>query len=133
MLKTRIGNRLKEIREERKLNQSEMADLLNLSSSSYSRIERGESSVDIMQVAEIAEKLGVSASDFLPDSLTMNSNNNDRGHAGFVIGNVYHYSDSTDAVKDMEKELALKNQEIQFLKEKIEDLEARLARAEGRE
>lgn len=132
MLKTRIGSRLKEIREERSLNQSEMAELLNLSSSSYSRIERGESSVDIMQVAEIAEKLGISASDFLPSSFTVNTNN-DRAHAGFVIGNVYHYSDSSSAVKEMEKELALKNQEIQFLKEKIEDLEARLARAEGRE
>jgi len=114
----KIGNRLLTERQGRKINQAEMAELLGLSSSSYSRIERNEGSVDLEQIIDFSQKLNIPIQDFLPDTLSINSNNNHQnqnGHIGLVMGNIYNYSD---------KDLA---QENTFLKEKNSLLEKRIA------
>ncbi|SFF31888.1 helix-turn-helix domain-containing protein [Thermoflexibacter ruber] len=112
-MKIKIGNKLMWEREERRLNQTEMANLLGLSQSAYSRLERNETSIEIEQIVNFAKKLQVPIQEFLPETFAIHSNN-DNGQVGFVIGNYYNYSD---------KELA---QENQFLKEKIQLLEGEI-------
>lgn len=114
-MKMKVGNRLLQAREDRKLNQAEMAEFLNVSTSAYARIERNETSVDLEQLMKYAEKLEIPIQDFLPETLSINHNNNTNGQVGLVIGSVYHYGDT---------ELA---QENEHLKEKLALLEKRVA------
>lgn len=110
-MKMKIGNKLMWEREDRKLNQTEMANLLGMSQSAYSRLERNEVSVELEEVVNYAKKLDVPVQEFLPETFSIHNDHNDNGQVGFLIGNFYNYGD---------KELA---QENQFLKDKIKDLE----------
>lgn len=109
----KIGNRLLIARQDRQLNQAEMADLLGISSATYSRLERNDTSIDIDQMVDFANKLEIPIQDFLPETISINNNNQDghSSHIGLVIGDINHYSD-----KEMRQTLALKEQEISFLK-----------------
>jgi transcriptional regulator with XRE-family HTH domain len=132
-MKTRVGQRLKEIREDRKLTQAEMADLLHVSAPTYSRLERNETSADLEQVARFAQKLDVPIQDFLPETISV-KNDNSQGQVGLVIGNVYVNQEKSEEITHLQNELALKTQEVVHLKEKndllqkqIENLEALVA------
>jgi len=123
-MKMRIGTRLLTAREDRKLSQAEMADLLGVSAPTYSRLERNENSVDLDQVVNFSKILKVPVQEFLPETITINGNNQN-GQIGLVIGSVNHYSDK-DTVHQIEKlqiKLTEKDKEIGFLKEKIGNLE----------
>jgi transcriptional regulator with XRE-family HTH domain len=124
-MKMRIGNRLMTAREERKLSQAEMADLLNVSSSTYSRLERNESAVDLEQIVGFSKTLQIPIQEFLPDTFSINSSSqqNQNSHIGLVIGNVTHYSNRDELIKNLETKVEAKDQENQFLKEKISLLE----------
>lgn len=67
-----VGQVLLRHREERQLNQSELATALNLSQSAYSRIEQGNTTISVAQLRVISRRLGVAPSDILreADSLT---------------------------------------------------------------
>ena len=124
-MKMRIGNRLMTAREERKLSQAEMAELLNVSSSTYSRLERNESAVDLEQIVGFSKTLQIPIQEFLPDTFSINSSSqqNQNSHIGLVIGNVTHYSNRDEIIKNLEAKVEAKEQENQFLKEKISLLE----------
>jgi transcriptional regulator with XRE-family HTH domain len=127
-MKMRIGNRLMTAREERKLSQAEMAELLNVSSSTYSRLERNESAVDLEQIVGFSKTLQIPVQEFLPDTFSINSSSqqNQNSHIGLVIGNVTHYSNRDEIIKNLETKVEAKDQENQFLKEKISLLETSL-------
>lgn len=116
----KVGNKLFSTREERKLTQNEMADLLGLSSSAYSRLERNQVSVEMEQVASFAKVLDVPFQDFLPDHLAIN-NNNQNGQVGFIIGNYYSYGKDANEVLAKENEVLREKNEM--LQSKIKDLE----------
>ncbi len=123
-MKTKIGNRLHRAREERKLNQVDMAELLGVSSATYSRMERSETSVELEQIVQFANLLGIPPQEFLPHNMTVNGyNHSQKGQVGVVIGNVYHNLNETDIVKELQHEIELKDKEIQFMSEKIKLLE----------
>ena len=115
MINMKIGNRLALARQDRKLSQAEMADLLGITAPTYSRLERNETSIDLEKLTDLAHKLNIPIQDFLPETITLNNTNNQNSQGGLILGNIYtynyHYSD---------KELA---QENAFLKEKIQLLE----------
>jgi transcriptional regulator with XRE-family HTH domain len=111
MIKMKVGNRLLIAREERKINQADMAEILGVSPPTYSRLERNETSVDINQVIRFADILNIPIQDFLPDAITQHNTNNQNsqgGIGGMILGNIYNYYS--------EKEV---HQENQLLKEKI--------------
>ena len=116
-MKMRIGNRLLTERQDRKLNQAEMAELLGLASSTYSRIERNAGAVDMEQLVEFSQILNIPIQEFLPDTISMKSHN-ENGQVAFMVGNFYNYAE-----KETQNIVALKDKEIEFLKEKIKDLE----------
>ncbi|WP_154657232.1 helix-turn-helix domain-containing protein [Hugenholtzia roseola] len=122
-MKMRVGQRLLTFRQERKLRQVEMAELLGVSPATYSRIERDESSLEFEQIIRIAQTLEVSVQDFLPESLLFR---------GFLDKEMPPLSEKQEkeisTVCLLERKLKLKEQENQFLQEKIAFLEKELER-----
>lgn len=90
MIKMKIGNRLLLAREERKINQAEMADILGVSPPTYSRLERNETSIELAQVLRFADILNIPVQDFLPETITLNNTKTQNGQ-GLVLGNIYNY------------------------------------------
>ncbi len=121
----KIGNRLLTERQDRKINQTEMAELLGLSPSSYSRIERNEGSVDLEQIIDFSQKLNIPIQDFLPDTISINTRQDQNGQIGLVMGSIYNYYNYSD--KEIAQVLTLLAQENTFLKEKNSLLEKRIA------
>ncbi len=107
-MKLKVGHKLFAIREERKLNQLEMAELLNLTPSSYSRLERGETSVELEQLVQYAKTLNIPIQELMPEILSINSNSAN-GQGGLVFGNYYNniYNNSDDRCKELELKLEL--------------------------
>jgi len=126
-MKMRVGNKLLEAREQRKLNQVDMAELLGVSQAVYSRLERNEGSIDLEQVVRFSQKLNIPIQDFLPETITMKSHN-EHGQVAFMVGNFYNGvdKDKENLIRDYESKLVLKNQENTFLKEKISLLEGKI-------
>jgi transcriptional regulator with XRE-family HTH domain len=124
-MKIKVGNKLMSIREERKLNQNEMAELLGISPSSYGRIERNESSPDLDQLVQFSKTLNVPIQDFLPNTFSIHNNHNG-GQAGIIFGTFNYFTDKNAEVVKMESENRLLQLEITHLKEKISWLEEKL-------
>ena len=61
-----FGSKLKNLREEMGLTQTDIAAQIPMNQSNYSKIERGQQEPDLMQLKRIAEIFGVSA-DYLLD------------------------------------------------------------------
>lgn len=69
------------------MNQEEMAELLAMSQSTYSRLERNEAMLPFEDLARVAEKLKVPVQELLPEIFTVH--NNPSGHAnGIVFNNI---------------------------------------------
>ena len=116
-MKLRIGSKLLSIRDERRLSQEEMAELLSLSTSTYARIERNETSVEFEKLTSIAEALQVPIHELLPETIAITSKIDNSGYGGGVIfGNQYFYTSETDRVKELLREIAALKEENQSLK-----------------
>jgi transcriptional regulator with XRE-family HTH domain len=63
----KIGIKIRVMRVSKGLNQENIANELNISITSYSKIERGKTNPSIMRLDQIARCLGVSVIDFLID------------------------------------------------------------------
>jgi transcriptional regulator with XRE-family HTH domain len=109
------GNKLFQQREKRKMSQAEFAELLGMSQSAYSRLEKGETKLDFDQIKHIAKALGIPAHELLPEWISFN-NNHHQGQGGVIFGD-YIYN-----ANPVENELLLKN-EVELLKQKVAFLE----------
>ncbi len=123
-MKMRIGTKLLTVREDRKMSQAQMADLLGVSAPTYSRLERNETSIDLEQVVNFSKILQVPIQEFLPETITINGNNQS-GQIGLVIGSVHTYYDKdlTHEIEKLRLELSHKDEKIAALTSKISDLE----------
>lgn len=63
----KIGQRLQELRLQKKLTQKELAFLVDVEISQITRIERGIINTSILNLMRIADALEISISDFLKD------------------------------------------------------------------
>ena len=109
-----VGLKLRKIRLERDLTQIEMADMLKIQDKKYSRIERGNQSVDIKEVAEFAEKLKVPITDLLPQtncSVHIDTNNDGLS----INGDIYN----NKPIPESYKELKIVIQQLQTLCEAL--------------
>ena len=74
-----IGERLQKARKSKKITQAQLAESLDISNTSISRIERGDLKVGLPRLYAICEKLNISASSILtglpslPSSMPLNS------------------------------------------------------------
>jgi transcriptional regulator with XRE-family HTH domain len=92
-----VGHKIKKIRDERNISQAEMAELLGMSQSAYSRMERDETQVVMDELVRYAKTLNVPIQEFLPDFINV-QNVNDHGQGGpnLIMGN-FHYHQSGDS------------------------------------
>lgn len=120
----KIGHKLHAIREERRLTQAEMADLLGFPTSTYQRLEKNEKAVEYSSLPEISEALGVQIHELLPENISIS--NHHKGQGGVIFGNVYNYGESSESIKNLEIRIAELEQVNKFKDEKIALLETQL-------
>jgi transcriptional regulator with XRE-family HTH domain len=65
------GKLIRRRREQMGLSQQDMAERLNMSQSTYSRIEQKDEDITIRQLKTIAEVLKIQLADLLPDELVI--------------------------------------------------------------
>lgn len=112
-MRIKIGSKLHQLREERKLTQTEMSEILGMSSSAYARLERGETQADLEQLLRFSEALQIPVQELLPETLAIHNKNN--GQVGINMGTIYYGVD--ERMQTLEKENAV-------LKERILGLES---------
>lgn len=85
-----IAKRIRKIRELRDYSQEFMANKLKIETSAYGRIERGETSLKVVQLQEISKILDVEPEYFMQndDSITINNPVLNNPLNGIVNGNV---------------------------------------------
>lgn len=69
----KIGERVRLIRESKKISQAELAQGIHISKSLMNRLEKGSSTMSIQYVISIAEYLGVTPQDILCDIFVFKS------------------------------------------------------------
>ncbi len=123
-MKIKIGQKLKTKREEMNLSQSEFSELLNMSTSAYNRLERGETSANFEQLANISDILKIPIQEFLPEFSNLYSQNH-QSQGGIVMGDfVYNnYVSSSDNEKKLETENTILKKELSELNERLKLLE----------
>lgn len=67
-----LGNRIRQLREAKNISQTELGNLCNIERSNMNRIEAGNTNPSSFLLYQIAEKLGVPASDLLNFDSTSN-------------------------------------------------------------
>lgn len=82
-------NNIQYFRILKKLSQEDMADKLNISTSTYGKIERGETNIIHKHLREIANILDVEVHQLLPEYVTNHFENNNI-HIGIVQTDHYH-------------------------------------------
>lgn len=123
-MNTTIGNKLKKLRKNKSWSQEQVADLLNLSQSSYARIESGESHSWASHLEKICEIFEI-----LPEELVKNDNvvignigtNNGVGYAK-VVNQL-----SEKLLEQLEKQLVEKDKRIEEKDDIIKDLKNTIA------
>ncbi len=120
-MKLRIGNKLSTIREDRKMTQIEMAELLQIPESTYARYERNESQVAYNKLVNFAELLNVPVQELLPETFAIT--NNSQGQGGSVVfGNQYVYVGDSVANKTLANENQELREKLALLEKKIDEL-----------
>jgi transcriptional regulator with XRE-family HTH domain len=115
-----IGTRLLTIREDRQLTQNEMAELLSMSPSAYSRLERNETKVPLEDLPKFSEVLKIPVQDLLPEIFTVN--NNPSGNASGIVMSqniTYNYYSSNEQTKVLELKIQALEKELTEMREKI--------------
>jgi transcriptional regulator with XRE-family HTH domain len=110
------------VRQERKMNQSEFAELLGMSPSAYARLKRNETQTDFQNLIRFSEILNVPIHEFIPELNAYHNYHQQGVGGGTVFGNqsINYYASPDDATQQL-------TQENQFLQEKIRLLEEQLA------
>lgn len=117
-MKLRVGTKLNLIRTEKMLSQDQIADLLGLSTSAYSRLERNETAVDIDNLTRYSKLLDVPIHEFLPETFQINNNNS--GQGGLVFGNFYYYASGSEQISVLHEKISKLEDENMELKKHIE-------------
>lgn len=63
-----IGERIKSVRQRKQMSQAEVADKLNISQSSYAKLEQGASRLDVERLMELSTIFEVPYHELLPPS-----------------------------------------------------------------
>ncbi len=125
-MKLKVGQKLQTIRDEKKMNTSEFAELLSLSPSAYNRLERNETKVDFDEIIRFCEILKVPITEFLPEINSFHNHSN-QGQGGIIYGNFIYNASNSEQTIVLESEVEkLKSEnfhlqtQIELLKEQIE-------------
>lgn len=126
-----VGTKIKRIRELFGKTQEEIATKLNITHQAYSRLERGETSIDTDRLEQIAQVLGISVEDiyrFDEKKLVISGNTNN----GEAKENSLHFTLTINEecniklVNSLEKTIQQQKDEIDFLRNQVQELTKRI-------
>ncbi len=103
----KIGSRISRIRKSKDLTQANMAEELGMTTSAYSKIERGDTNPPVNRLVQIAKVLEVNIADFFED----------RAQAA-EEGNKYGYA-SKEEVENLGRLVSILAKEIEKLREEL--------------
>jgi transcriptional regulator with XRE-family HTH domain len=115
-MKYNIGAKIKKIRLRKGLSQIEMATLLNMTQSAYSRIETDGVNIIFEQIISIAYITNAALHEFFPDDLAEIQQINFRMQMQDYYNEIQSLKKEVAYQKDLNKELIERNKE---LKEKL--------------
>ncbi|MDR3062416.1 MAG: helix-turn-helix domain-containing protein [Dysgonamonadaceae bacterium] len=107
-----ITEKLRKLRTAKGINQTEMADKLNITRSAYQKIETGESYAWAKYLDELMKILDTTPKDFFSDiGGQVVHQNNYEGSIGYVVKHLHQENKEV-----YEKLIASKDEQIEFLK-----------------
>jgi transcriptional regulator with XRE-family HTH domain len=77
-LSMEIGERIKKVREARGLSQKEVASMIKMDQSQYSKLEKDRTDPSVSTLAKVAKALGTQLSDLFADDLLRDVNSYDK-------------------------------------------------------
>lgn len=113
----KTGEKIRHLRRQRKLTQTEMADSLNITQRAFSKIENNEVQLKIDRLEEIANLLNVDAKELLPDLPNQNFENVQYSQ----IGNGKFINQTNEKERELFENIINRQQEeIKYLKGLVE-------------
>lgn len=113
----KLHEKIKHVREEKKLSQDFIAHELGLSQSQYSRRESGEIKFIAEEVSQISKALETKIADLYGEESTVFNNYNKKGDIFNQIGQYVTISDKL--IEQFEKRIEEKDEIINMLKERL--------------
>lgn len=116
-----VGQKIKKIREEKKITQEQLAERLNMSQQSYSNLERGETSINLHKLIEIAEQL-----DTQPENLIQQAAKNifkNCTQSGVTVENPTFHNFPPELATLYESQIVALKQTIEYQNKLIERLQ----------
>jgi transcriptional regulator with XRE-family HTH domain len=120
-----IHEKIRLLREAKHWSQEDMAEKLNMSISGYSKIERGVTKSHVLKMEQIAKIFEVDLFELIPldgGNIYLNSNhaNNDNHIIGSPSELAFEVQKQQLIIELKDKELAMKDREIAYLKELLD-------------
>jgi transcriptional regulator with XRE-family HTH domain len=130
-MKLKVGDKLRNIREESKRSQEEMAMLLHMELPLYIRYEQNKIDMDMTTITEVGILLGLPIEDLIVDTFQMKSTNHGNGQASMVMGNYSYYGvegppKQKRETKDLQKEYEYLKEALDNIKREFEELKSQL-------
>ncbi len=117
----KIEEKIKQIRNFKKMKQADVAEKLDISPQAYSQLERGEIKMDIERLEQLANIFDMSVEDIykLAENEQFAKFNDffNRDNTTCTINNNYNNNDKI--IDFLEKRIAKQDEEINFLREQI--------------
>ena len=119
-----IGTKIKTLRSLRGLSQEKMAELLEISTTSYAKIERDEVDITNSRIEQIASVLNISALELIgfgeKNFYYFHANNQNGNNGGFVVNNSVpmEFNEMKNKIEKLEMELNHLKEIIELLKNK---------------
>ncbi len=121
-MNTKIGKKIRTLREQKGFSQEAMADKLSISRSAYSRIETGETSGWVHHIEDICKELDIKPEELFLGPESLEQTNNDNASA---VQN-YTNKDTHITINQIsEKLIEQYEKRIEELTKRIQELESR--------
>ena len=109
-MKSKISYRIRKLRESKDLSQENVAADLNLTSSAYSKIERGVTDPSVGRLEQIAKILGVEVTYFFQES--NEQHRVEEGPALYGFATKIDIDEVNNAIKQLKQEIAVLKKEL---------------------
>lgn len=119
-----IGERIRKIRSVKGFSQDYVADLLNISQSAYSDIEKNKSKIDIKRLQKIADIFEVNIDDIISfdENQVFNNTFYEKSNGFFNVEKVITETFDKERISYQEQVKSLK-EEIVYLRKKLDEKE----------
>lgn len=121
-----IGFKIKKLREQKKLSQPELANILDISQSDLSKIENSRTKkIDFQLMDKVCKEFNVDFEYFIEEKQTNNVQKNE-GTIAYSVGTINHFPENIiDQIKNLIIESKQKDEIIKGLREENKNLKSR--------